>query len=77
MAIQIQDLDPAMELHSIKSGLKASPFADSLAITPPKTTTEFKKKAVGYINMEEDREMKKAEARQEAKNDDDSKQSYR
>ena len=52
-----------MELHSIKIGLQAGPFADSLAINRPKSLAEFKEWAVGYINMEEVREMRKAEAK--------------
>ena len=61
MAKQIQDLDLAMELHSIKIGSRVGPFADSLAINPLRSLAEFRKRAVGYINMEEIRETRKAE----------------
>ena len=53
MAMQIQDLDLAVELHSIKRGLQAGPFVDSLAINPLRSLTEFKEQAMGYVNMEE------------------------
>ena len=43
----------------MNSGLRADPFANSLAITPPKTIAEFRERVVGYINMEEVRETKK------------------
>ena len=51
--MQIQDLDPTTELHSIKRGLRASPFADSLAITPLKTIAEFRERVARYIKIEE------------------------
>ena len=62
MAIQIQDLDPTVQLYSIKKGFTAGPFADSLAITPPNMIAKFWERVIGYINMEEIRGMKKAEA---------------
>ena len=46
VAMQIQDLDLAVELHSIKRGLGASPFADSLVINP-RNMIEFKERAIG------------------------------
>ena len=51
-----------MELHSIKRGLRAGPFVDSLAITPLKTTAEFRERVARYIKMEEVQEMNKVEA---------------
>ena len=66
-----------MELYSIKRGLQAGPFADSLAINPPKSLAEFKEWVMGYINMEEVREMKKMEAQIENGRVEDSKQSRR
>ena len=51
-----------MELHSIKKGLQASPFADSLAINLLRSLAEFREQVVGYINMEEVWEMRKAKA---------------
>ena len=53
VAVQIDDLDLAVELHSIKIGLRAGPFVDSLAINPSRSLTEFRDRAVRYINMEE------------------------
>ena len=64
MAMQIQDLDPVVELHSIKRGLRAGPFANSLAINPSRSLTEFRERALGYIN-EEVLETRKAKAQME------------
>ena len=75
MAMQIQDLDPAMELHSIKRGLKVGSFADSLAINAPRSLAEFRERAMGYINIEEVRETRKAKAPIENGKAKDSKQS--
>ena len=44
-------------------GLKIGRFANSLAIMPPKMMVEFRERVMGYINMEEIGEIKKAEAR--------------
>ena len=51
--MQIQDLDLAVELHSIKKGLRARPFANSQAINPPRSLAKFRERAMGYINIEE------------------------
>ena len=65
-----------MKLHSIKRGLRAGPFADSLAINPSRSLTEFREQAVGYINMKEVRETRKAEAQTENGRAKDSKQKH-
>ena len=54
----------------MKSGLRADLFANSLAITPPKTIAELKERAMRYINMEEVGETKKLEACQEGRKND-------
>ena len=77
MAMQIQDLDPVMEFHSIKKGLRAGPFVDSLAINPSSTMAEFKERAVGYINMEEVQEIRKAEAQTKNRRAEDLRQSQK
>ena len=61
LAMQIQDLDPTLELHSINRGLQADPFAHSLAINPSRSLVEFEERAMGYMNMEEVQETRKAE----------------
>ena len=71
MVMQIQDLDLAMELHSIKRGLQASLFIDSLV---RRTMVEFKKRAMGSINMDEVRETRKVEAQTENRRVEDSRQ---
>ena len=75
VAMQIQNFDPAMELHSIKRGLRVGLFADSLAINLPRSLTKFREQAMGYVNMEEVQEMRKGEARMENGKAEDSKQS--
>ena len=42
VAMQIEDLNFIVELQSIKKGLRAGFFADSLAINPPRSLTEFR-----------------------------------
>ena len=71
MVMQIQDLDLAMELHSIKRGLQASLFIDSLA---RRTMVEFKKRAMGSINMDEVRKTRKVEAQTENRRVEDLRQ---
>ena len=55
--------------------LKGKSFGDSLAINPPRSLVEFREWVVGYINMEEVWEMKKAKAGTENGKVEDSKQS--
>ena len=75
--MQIQDLDPAMELHFIKRGLRERPFAYLLAINLLRSLAEFREQVMGYINMEEVREMRKAEAQMENGRAKGSKQNWR
>ena len=63
-----------MKLYSIKGGLRASPFVDSLAINPLRSLAEFKEQVIGYINLEEVREMRKVEAPSENKEAEESRQ---
>ena len=71
--MQIQDLDLAVELHSIKKGLWARPFANSQAINPPRSLAKFRERAMGYINIEDVQKTQKTEARTENGRADDSK----
>ena len=73
VAMQIDNLDPAVELHSIKRGLRAGPLVDSLEIKPPRSLTKFKDRAVGYINMEEVQKAQKAQAWMENRKADETK----
>ena len=72
-----KDLDPTVELHCIKRGLGMGSFADSLAINPLRSLAEFRERVVGYINMEEVQETRKAEAQTKNGKVKDSKQSQR
>jgi len=52
-AIQIKDLSPTVSLHTIMTGLRAGPFADSLAWKPPSILDDLRIRVTGYINMDE------------------------
>ena len=60
--MQIQELNLIMESHSLKRGLWVGPFANLLAINLSRSLAEFRKRVMGYINMEEVRETRKTEA---------------
>lgn len=49
--MQIKDLDPTVELHAITYGPKIEPFTNSLAIQLAKNITEFKERAIDYIDI--------------------------
>ena len=44
VAMQIQDLDTTLEFHSVKRGLSAGPFVDSMAINSPRSMVEFRER---------------------------------
>ena len=62
VTMKIQDLNPAMELRAIQCKIQSRPFADLLAMNLARTTTKFRERAIGYINMEEMGEVKGKEA---------------
>ena len=62
VTMKIQDLNPAMELCAIQCKIQSRPFAYLLAINLARTTTKFRERAIGYINMEEMGEVKGKEA---------------
>ena len=51
MVMQIQYLDLAVDLHSIKRGLWVGSFVDSLAIHLPRSLTKFMDQAVGTLTQ--------------------------
>ncbi|XP_057747080.1 uncharacterized protein LOC130966309 [Arachis stenosperma] len=55
-AMQIPDLNPEVQLHAIKSGLRPGKFHEAIAVAKPKTLEEFQEKAQGQIEIEELRE---------------------
>nr|XP_025692525.1 uncharacterized protein LOC112794758 [Arachis hypogaea] len=61
IAMSIPDLHPEVELHAIKSGLRPGKFQETIAITKPKTMTEFHEKAKGQIDIEKLRQTRKIE----------------
>ena len=77
VAMQMDNLDLAVELHSIKGGLWVGPFIDSLAINPSRSLTELRDRAIRYINIEEVWETRKAEVRMENGKADEIKQDRR
>ncbi|XP_072077907.1 uncharacterized protein [Arachis hypogaea] len=69
-AMEIPDLNPEVQLHAIKSGLRPGKFQKAIAVAKPRTLEEFRKKATGQIEIEELRETRKGE-RQPNKRDED------
>ncbi|XP_016169192.1 uncharacterized protein LOC107611812 [Arachis ipaensis] len=57
--MEIQDLDPAVHLHALKTGLRPGEFRETIAITKPKILEEFREKAAGQMEIEELREAQK------------------
>ncbi|XP_025661145.1 uncharacterized protein [Arachis hypogaea] len=55
-AMKILDLNPEVQLHAIKSGLRPEKFQEAIAVAKPKTLEEFQDKATGQIEIEELRE---------------------
>ncbi|XP_072088241.1 uncharacterized protein [Arachis hypogaea] len=60
-AMQIPDLNPEVQLHAIKSGIRPGKFQEAIAVAKPKTLEEFREKAQDQIEIEELREARKSE----------------
>ncbi|XP_015944126.1 uncharacterized protein LOC107469265 [Arachis duranensis] len=60
-AIEIPDLNPEVQLHAIKSGLRPGKFQEAIAVAKPKTLKEFRDKAIGQIEIEELHETRRNE----------------
>ncbi|XP_057760916.1 uncharacterized protein LOC130981340 [Arachis stenosperma] len=60
-SMQIHDLNPEVQLHAIKSGLRPGKFQEAIAVEKPKMLEEFRKKAQGQIEIEELREARRNE----------------
>ncbi|XP_016167956.1 uncharacterized protein LOC107610416 [Arachis ipaensis] len=60
-AMEIPDLNPEVQLHAIKSGLRPRKFQKAIAVAKPKTLEEFREKATGQIEIEELRETRRNE----------------
>ncbi|XP_072078151.1 uncharacterized protein [Arachis hypogaea] len=69
-AMEIPDLNPEVQLHAIKSGLRPEKFQEAIAVAKPKTLEEFREKATRQIEIEELRENRRNE-RQPNKRDED------
>ncbi|XP_025657486.1 uncharacterized protein [Arachis hypogaea] len=69
-AMEIPDLNPEVQLHAIKSGLRPGKFQEAIAVAKPKTPEEFQEKATGQIEIEEVRETRRNE-RQPNRRDED------
>ncbi|XP_072073807.1 uncharacterized protein [Arachis hypogaea] len=67
--MEIPDLDPAVQLHSLKVGLRPGKFRETIAITKPKTLEEFRERAAGQMEIEELREANKTERRPKREED--------
>ncbi|XP_015969764.1 uncharacterized protein LOC107493189 [Arachis duranensis] len=52
-AMEISDLNPEVQLHAIKSGLRPGKFQEAIVVAKPKTLEEFRDKATGQIEIEE------------------------
>ncbi|XP_057739633.1 uncharacterized protein LOC130956620 [Arachis stenosperma] len=60
-AMEISDLNPEVQLHVIKCGLRPGKFQEAIAVAKPKTLEEFRKKATGHIEVEKLREAWRSE----------------
>ncbi|XP_057760233.1 uncharacterized protein LOC130980589 [Arachis stenosperma] len=69
-AMEIPDLNPEVQLHALKSGLRLGKFQEAIAVAKPKTLEEFRDKATGQIEMEELRETRRNEKQPSRKEDD-------
>ncbi|XP_015941367.1 uncharacterized protein LOC107466872 [Arachis duranensis] len=69
-AMKIPDLNPEVQLHAIKSGLRPGKFQEAIAVAKPKTLEEFRDKATGQIEIEELRETRRSEKLSSRKDDD-------
>ncbi|XP_025702789.1 uncharacterized protein [Arachis hypogaea] len=53
VAMEIPNLNPEVQLHAIKSGLRPRKFQEAIAVTKSKILEEFWDKATGQIKIEE------------------------
>ncbi|XP_015964301.1 uncharacterized protein LOC107488120 [Arachis duranensis] len=53
VAMEIPDLNPEVQLHAIKSGLRPGKFQEAIIVTKSKILEEFWDKATGQIKIEE------------------------
>ncbi|XP_016178112.1 uncharacterized protein LOC107620476 [Arachis ipaensis] len=53
VAMEIPDLNPEVQLHAIKSGLRPGKFQEVIAVAKSKTLEEFRDKENGKIEIEE------------------------
>ncbi|XP_016199133.1 uncharacterized protein LOC107640090 [Arachis ipaensis] len=60
-AMEIPDLNPEVQLHAIKSGLRPKKFQEAIAVAKPKTLEESQDKATEQIEIEELREIRRNE----------------
>ncbi|XP_052180473.1 uncharacterized protein LOC127793785 [Diospyros lotus] len=60
-ALSIDEFDQRIAMMALQNGLRAGPFAQSLAKTPPRTFTEALTRANKYINAEEVMKVKRVE----------------
>ncbi|XP_057758240.1 uncharacterized protein LOC130978505 [Arachis stenosperma] len=60
-AMEIPDLNPEVQLHAIKSGLRPGKFQEAIAVVRQKTLEEFREKAMGQIKIEELHETRRNE----------------
>ena len=59
-ALSIDEFDQQIAMVALQNGLRARPFAQSLAKTPPRTFTKVLARANKYINAEEMMKVKRA-----------------
>ncbi|XP_025627951.1 uncharacterized protein [Arachis hypogaea] len=69
-AMEIPDLNPEVQLHAIKSGLRPRKFQETIVVAKPKTLEEFQDKATGQIEIEELRETRRNKRLPSRKEDD-------
>ncbi|XP_016177724.1 uncharacterized protein LOC107620013 [Arachis ipaensis] len=60
-AMEIPDLNPEVQLHAIKSGLRPGKFQEAIAAAKSKTLEKFQDKATSQIEIEELRETQRSE----------------
>nr|XP_025647720.1 uncharacterized protein LOC112742698 [Arachis hypogaea] len=68
--MEIPDLDPAVHLHAIKTGLRPRKFRETIAITKPKSLEEFRERATGQMEIEELRQAQRINKPTQSKEDD-------
>jgi len=53
VTMEIPDLNPEVQLHAIKSGLRSGKFQEAITVAKSMTLEEFRDKATGWIEIEE------------------------